>query len=375
MKKVYLYGYFGFGNLGDDLLLHAVISHIRTNFPYSEFIVRSLFTSKQYKDDNNIVFLQSESILIDASLPKWKRLLKYALLQWRAIGSTSHFIFAGGTLFHARDGSPTNLALISLLVLMARVRGVKVYALGVGVAPIRTRLSKILMLFILRASSDFVVRDSGSFANCRYVLKQNNVRTSVDLVLSLPVRKSDTVKEVYRAAGLTIAASDIGPILERFPLFIQELRYAVTTMQAEGWTISLLSFQESAGVNHHVSDAELWSKIFSDMPDINHVHVSSDTAELVQQLSAFNVIGGMRFHSLVLAGMLGKPFLGFGRDSKLQDFCNALSMPFIKLDDCMSKSIYKGLTELESRKVDEYALNQMRAEAKMNFTEIDRSLS
>lgn len=338
--KVYLYGYFGFGNVGDDLLLQAVLGFLDRRLPRARFLVRTLAPVASVRAEGEVVFQCAEGLLSDPTVPKPRRLLRYLVKQWNDLAGCTHFVFSGGTLFHARGGALTNLLLIFSLVVMARLRGASVCAVGVGVGPLPSAAARRLFAAVVRLCAIFVVRDTSSFANCPEPVRARIARAA-DLVFALPLAPAGRATE--RRVGVTLAASDIGAELVRYPWFAAQFRRAMEALQAAGWSISFLSFQELNAGTVALSDSRLFADLAGGIEDVDHVRVSSDVDVMQAQFARCSVIVGMRFHALVLAALQGIPCVGFGRDHKLSDLCAALAMPFLSLDDFSAEALLTGV--------------------------------
>ncbi len=338
--KIFLYGYYGFDNVGDDLLLSSVVSTIFQFFPKASFVVRSL-TPVSSVVDERIQFVELERIMVRKERPRWQRLTSYALATWHSLRGCSHLIFGGGTLFHAREGSSINLALIAMLVVMARLRGAKVFALGVGVAPLPKGMPRFLLGVILKLAQDFAVRDASSLANCRDIRGVTSVRRTADLVFALSLKTLPRAVNYRPILGITLAASDIGHNSSGNESFLKNLASALERLQELGWDIRFLSFQELDFDGLKISDSALVNELtrYGMKHPITWLRVSSDPSELSRQFSDIDIIAGMRFHGHVLAALLGIPFVGFGRDSKVLDLCEYFSMPFLAMNDLQASQL------------------------------------
>jgi polysaccharide pyruvyl transferase WcaK-like protein len=359
--RFFIYGYYGFGNVGDDLLLNTVVASTLKFVPEAQFVVHSLSPVKLDTKTAHVKYLPLAQITSDQRLSKHSRLARYVWNTWQSLADCTHLVFGGGTLFHASAKFPVNLALIFVLVVMAKLRGLDVYALGVGVAPLRRLLARLLMNGILALVTDFVVRDKTSLQHCHGLVRMKTIRTTADLVFSLPQQFVSR----YRKTGqrpmlaITLAASDIGDGAAH-EHFLYELASALKLLVTKGWSISFLAFQELDHSGVCVSDTALFKRVQSISSDLGEVviRMSADYKEISNIYSAIDVVAGMRFHGHVLAAMQGIPFVGFGRDAKVKDLCADLSMPFLDLrviDATLLATAIEGAreTQLDAQRVRE----------------------
>lgn len=357
MTTIFLYGYYGFGNVGDDLLLAAIMQRLHMGGRNTAFVVRSLNTVPSLVGEH-VRFTCQEKILLRQNASKWQRLTEYLRVSWRMLAGCQVVVFGGGTLFHARGGSLANLLLIFLTVLLARVRGAKVFAIGVGVAELPVGLPRMLMAGILALLEDFAVRDKTSWENCLKIWGAGRIRRTADLVFALPMPKRSLLRipSVGKTIGVTLAASDIGQGAARYPQLFSALRVDLANFVADGWKVRLLSFQELHESGTTVSDGSLLDAIGLVGEGVELIRVASDPGELFRQFEALDIIVGMRFHGLVLAALMGKSFVGIGRDSKLVDFCRDLGMPFLPMASLLPGEISGAVTlalgsELNDRQI------------------------
>jgi polysaccharide pyruvyl transferase WcaK-like protein len=381
MKKpprLFLYGYYGFGNVGDDLLLNNVITSTLKFAPEARFVVRSLYPVAGVVRPDNVEFVPLEQVMTDHGLSKVRRLGRYLLDTWKSLAGCTHLVFGGGTLFHARGNSPVNLALIYMLVVMARLRGLEVYALGVGVAPLNGYLSKFFMRGILARAADFAVRDESSLRNCQVLANGAPLRSTADLVFSLPLQgiSRDRKAERQPVVAIALAASDIGNGGEQEP-FLRQLVLALELLVKKGWSIYFLAFQELDQGGIHVSDTALFKRVQSCVSNLDGtvVRMSAGSAEITRLFSTIDVVAGMRFHGHVLAAMQGIPFVGFGRDEKLKDLCAHLSMPFLDMGELDASRLAETIEGVRNLQPDAERVRDLSRRSADNFSRIGASLS
>ena len=377
LAKIYVYGYYGFGNVGDDLLLAGLVRHIRSIAPRARFVVRSMEDVPALVAEEGISFNGQEKILLQRGRSKVDRLVAYLRACWKSLRGCSLLVFGGGTLFHARSGSIVNLVLIAIIALMARQRGARIVALGVGVGPLPGHWPRQLMSLLLRLADDFCVRDSTSLENCRGLACPEKVRLTGDIVYSMLLTRAAGHEVTFpkRIVGVTIAASDIGKEVDRFPDFMAGFATAIATLLASGWKIRLLSFQELAWGEMRISDSLLFRRVLENLVgEIELVRVSSFPDQLVRQFEDVDLVIGMRFHGHVIASMLGKPFVGVGRDAKVNDLCNYFGMPFLPMQDVTADNLMSAVKQAYAMSIDSVKLSHLREEAMKNFSQLGKML-
>jgi polysaccharide pyruvyl transferase WcaK-like protein len=194
---VYLYGYYGQANLGDDLLMESAARMIRKLRPGATIHVHCQDADKVLSSDDTgpLKPVPANAILADQGMGKAKRMARYLAEVDAAFKRCDMLVFGGGTVFQDKDG-PASILVIMATVLAARRRGLRVIMLGSGVAPLASAGGRFAMGRILAAASIACLRDEASLAICRAIRPNAELRLTGDLVLALeapppPPRRSD----------------------------------------------------------------------------------------------------------------------------------------------------------------------------------------
>jgi polysaccharide pyruvyl transferase WcaK-like protein len=336
---VLLYGYFGAGNLGDDLLLAVTARELRTILPGARFFVRHHGDVAGLTALGPDVALTGiETILADQSKFRIARLWAYLRGYAHILRRCRWLIFAGGTLFHER-GTPTALVLQLLICLLARFQGVRIAALGVGVAELNSATARGLLRRIIGMSELFLVRDDAALHQCA----GTKARLTGDLVFAW-----SGLKPIPRPCG---KASSIGltvyPPTCRGPGGAQvrsALVDAIRRWQADGHSIVYLVCQrEGVAVGDETVFAQLAAELGSHADPIETRKLNADAAAVSQQLSDITLVCGMRFHALVIAAMLGRPFAGIAHDNKISEICRYFAMPCYTVDNLAGQNFVAGI--------------------------------
>ena len=167
--KFALLGYYGFGNLGDELLLEACLKILGDREKTIVFSNNPEETSKNF----NV-----------KSVNRWKifQIIKTLI-------NCENLLLGGGGIF--QDSSSIKSCVWYWgIVRLARFLRVKVFAIGHSIGPLNSRLSKILTKNALRACVKIHVRDKNSY-NIAKNFGCKNVILGDDLVFVL---KSEALK-------------------------------------------------------------------------------------------------------------------------------------------------------------------------------------
>ena len=359
---VFLYGYFGAGNLGDDLLLAVTIGALRPMLPRARFIVRDHGSPTGLgAPDPNVAFTGIETILTDKTASRPVRLARYFRSYWRAFRECRWLVFAGGTLFHER-GTLVSLALQWMICMLARLQGVRIAALGVGVAELHSGTARWLLRGIIGMSELFLVRDDAALNQCA----GTKARLTSDLVFAW-----DALKPVQPPAAPSRIGLTVYPPACQGPAGVHArtaLVEAVRGWQAAGHSVVYLVCQRSGAAP---GDDEIFAQLNAELGtaarSIETRTLAADATTIARQLGDLTLICGMRFHALVLAAMLGRPFLGLAHDNKISDICRAFTMPCYGVDGFPARELVSTFNSLKDRVPDSVLVQRARQLAQENF--------
>lgn len=377
---VFLYGYYGHGNLGDDLLLRAVIEGIRRLRPDAVFAVQSHGPVAGLAK----LGVEVESVDIDHILSDRRRarpLRLWAMLQTyaRHFRHCDWLVFGGGTVFHERPNA-VSLTLILLMCALARLQGLRIAALGVGVATLPSPLGRFLLRQIVRLTDLFVVRDAAALAECEKAGVAARVRSGGDLVYGLATTFHITRAVDHRdgpqqkpllALSLHPTSLPDNPQGDRT---LAILRDAMSQLLNGGWQLRLLSFQDGAAADAGaVHDRSVLSRLLIGLaPErrsaVTERAVIADDAAIEDVFAGVTLHCGMRFHGHVLASILGIPFVGIAHDNKIDEICRAFAMPCFPIEELVADELVAAIEATQWRKSDCTALQTCIAQAAENFT-------
>ncbi len=328
MAKIVLSGYYGFNNLGDDAILYTIIRTLKEIDSTLEITILAHDPEKMRKSYNE------EGI--------------YAVNRWsimevfRAISQCDLFISGGGSLL--QDVSSANGILYYLgLIWLARFleKPVMIYAQGVG--PVLKTRNKRLTGWILNGVNKITVRDQESKEDLLSLGVQQEITVTADPVFCLYKHKVD------EKAGLEILArygirkqqleqqpekqSEQQPEEEpeqqpkkekllgvylrpwRKNEYLLPLVEALRKMAEKGWKLVFVPMQFPADITIAREAAQL-------LRDYNPVVLKEkySPAEILSLTSKFDLLLGMRLHSLIMATVTGVPLVGLSYDHKVDRF-------------------------------------------------------
>lgn len=281
-----LYGYYGFGNWGDELSLLATLRAL-------EGIGRELSLPFAYRvivgNPSLVPPLPGEVILVERRRPAW---MLSALLKSRGV------VVGGGSLLQDVTSFRSLLYYTAFLSLAQCVRKPVVF-FGCGLGPFTRKLSVKLVRKLLRRVRLFLARDEATLAflrECRLC----PASLGADPVFLLE-------QEEAGASSPRLGVFLRQEALERKEVLFEGLR----KLQREGWDLEFVAFHR--GEDQEV--AECFAEHFR-----APVRVFSKVPEVLSYFSELSGVISMRFHPLVLATQSGIPWWAFDLDPKIVAF-------------------------------------------------------
>lgn len=333
---IFLSGYYGAGNLGDDLLVRAAAEGISAYLPRAQFYVRNLGGIPTLEGMPSVHLTDIDRILADARRSRVARALRYLRAHWKYLGRCRFLVLGGGTMI---QGGPFvgSLILLTMICGLARLRGVQVVGIGLGIAPLRHALPRWCLRTMVSLSRAFCVRDQAAVDECRQA-GCRSVTLTADLAYGLgwlPVRAGSARREEARTLGISLYEDCfIGPgATQRRDHVLGVVAQVVEERLRMGWHVCLLSVQHVLLPNGRpVGDGRILVDLRDRLPSAFSGHVCMRslvaTAESIgETYSCLSVLISMTFHALVLAGLHGVPFVGLSHDHKIAEICRVYEMP------------------------------------------------
>jgi polysaccharide pyruvyl transferase WcaK-like protein len=330
---VYLYGYYGQANLGDDLLMESATRMIRAVRPHAEIHVHCHDSEKVTTWDGiwPLRSVPANGILADQSIGKPKRMARYLAAVDGAFKRCDTLAFGGGTVFQDKGGA-ASILIIMATVLAAKRRGMHVVMLGSGVAPFKTAAGRFAMGRILAAADVACLRDEASLAICRAIRSTAELRLTGDLVFALeapppPPRRLDPPHVLLSLQPAVTERKT--PEGERARA---ALRAVIGDALDRGGLCDLLALELKEPGGNGLDDAAAWRGVASGFLEnaADRVRIrplEAGLARVHDVIRGATVHVGMRYHGHVVAALAGIPFCGLAHDLKIREVCREFGMP------------------------------------------------
>ncbi|MBE0447481.1 MAG: polysaccharide pyruvyl transferase CsaB [Actinobacteria bacterium] len=318
MKKVLISGYYGFGNIGDEAILSAMVALLRAEIPGIEITVASS-NPRETEERYRI-----------RAIPRSINAIR------RAMKTSDLFISGGGGLLQDVT-SMQSLVYYCLLLLIARAERVPVMIYGQGVGPVRRFLSKLLVRLAVSGANVITVRDRSS----KKILEDIGVRRDI-IVTSDPALLLRPM-HVSRLDGLQRPI--VGLALRDWRGFnLDSIARAADEISSRvGASVAFIPF-------HPKRDYLVAERIAARMKEHAHIINGIDLpSEVLSVIGEMDALVGMRLHSIIFACLQGTPFFPIAYDSKIEEFLAAIgvSKP-ISCRDIRAEEIVAGVENLLS---------------------------
>ena len=338
MNKIVISGYYGFDNIGDESILKAMISNMKEKIHGVEITVLSQ-TPKLTMEANNVNS-------IDRRNP-------FKII--REIRKSDLLISGGGSLLQDVTSNRSIIYYLSIIWIgLLFNKKVMIYSQGVG--PINNKLNQYFTKKILNKVDFISLRDDDSEELLRSIgITNKNITITADPVIGLKQEDVQLGKEILEEAGLennhkptigfAIRGRNKDQKLEKLMAKLSD-----RLIDEMGVNIAFIPF-------HHGEDIKVLDEIKNNMK--NKATILRGKYDLVETLSImgnFDLLIGIRLHSLIFGAVMNTPLIAISYDPKIEGFMESLNQPiFCHIDDLEEESLFEEIKEKINNK-DEYKL-------------------
>ncbi|TCK93464.1 polysaccharide pyruvyl transferase CsaB [Natranaerovirga hydrolytica] len=297
MKRVFVFGYYGFGNIGDEVTLKSIIDIIKDTSPYSKIDVLSYnsdLTSKNYKVNG-------------VSRNKYFSIIK-------SIYQSDVVISGGGTLLQDIT-SNRSLMYYLLIIIIAKVLRKEVVFFSNGFGPVSN--NKKLTRWVCNKVDDIILRDNDSKLAMESLGIHKAIAVTSDITFSL--------KGMDKKAEEKVAISLRPWKLERN--FFDTMIHFVDYLLEKGYKVDLIAMEKE-------SDRKVLNRIHTHFMKNNKVRIiSSDQyMELFEAIGTSKFLIGMRLHANIFALINKRPIIALNYDPKVEALAKDFNQICIDID-------------------------------------------
>lgn len=277
-------GYYGYNNLGDELLLFSLLQELKNEKNLSIKVLT-------YNSKDTFKTHEVRTISRGKNLSLIKNIFKSDIV-----------IFGGGSILQDITSSRSLYYYLGIIFL-AKLARKKVYLLANGFGPIEKSFNEELIRFLLPKVDLIISRDDESYDNfLKYGAENLHRGTDLVYLSGEYIKNISPLKKNRPYIALSLRN------WENIDSIKSEISKAIIYLDSLGYDTFLLPMKRP-------DDEE----IMNDFLELgSFVKVSDNENEnLLRILAGSEFVIGMRLHSLILSSVFEKPFIGISYDPKV----------------------------------------------------------
>jgi len=327
MARYFIYGYYGFGNFGDDLLLEVLMENIRRRDPAATFLIRARAHIAAAKDDPTVSLFQAEAILEEQGSSRLSRFWRYRRAITGAALQCDVMVIGGGTLFIDKGEPNWSLLFLHQAARAARCAGRKVVITGVAIDILANPLSLWLTRRIFALADFSAVRDVLSLAYFPDWNTKPRLSSDFAWLKTLPQRLS--VERPRRTIGLNFIDyfRTSTRSAESHEAFRREIVQLIERHRHDADFV-LIALQRGIGQRDDWFAEDFRALV----PDAPMIYIE-DEASLVSALDRIDAVVTTRFHLALLATRQGIATCIIDHELKLTSLAQDLHLPSITMTE------------------------------------------
>ncbi len=304
MKRVFIFGYYGFKNLGDEAILSSIVKMIKEQDSRVE--ISALSYNVKYTESTHKIKGVSRNSIFDIL---------------NAIRNSDLVISGGGTLLQDTTSSR------SLIYYLAIINIAKLFKKPVlffcnGFGPIKKSFNKFLARKVTNKVDRIVLRDPKSKVVMEEMGITNPSDVTVDAAFYLDGVGSKRIKEILENESIPVDKPIIGISVRPWSVgesFVSTMGKFADYIANKGLTVVFIPMQP-------VKDDEVSEAIMGRMEKKSYILKSQYTPEEVLGIiGALDILVAMRLHALIFAGIKEVPMIGLEYDPKVDAFLKMVS--------------------------------------------------
>lgn len=344
MKKIFICGYYGFDNLGDEAILKALIEGIRQQAPDAEVTVLS--ASRQKTEEEYGVRAISRN--------------DYRALM-HAMKNQDLIVFGGGSLLQDVTSSRSILYYLGLMFL-GKMHRKPIYMVAQGIGPIRRRHFRRMTKSMFRAARYISVRDRISLAELESMgIARDRIVLTTDPVWGLPVEVQRKERSGEKTPKVLLSLRPWGNPAAMEEKWVDLVNSLQADLQAQ---VELLSF-------HRSQDAPLAKRI-AEKTGCEWMPHTDEVDTVLDRIEKADLLIGVRLHSLIFSALVGTPMIGISYDPKVDAFVDAMEAGPAHAVERFSVSEVVGMAKARLKDESFYAELQAKSQELRNQAQNDQ---
>jgi len=321
MKKVFIFGYYGFKNIGDEAILSSIIKTLREINPSIDISALS-YNVKYTEKIHNIKGVSRNDI---------REIIK-------AIKRCDLVISGGGSLLQDVTSNRSIIYYLGL-ILMSKFYEKPVVFFSNGFGPVNKEWNRYLVRKIVNKVDKIILRDNDSKQLMQKIGITKEIDVTIDATYALDDIATDELEKIIQEecipgdkplVGISVRpwvfSENFRDIMAEFADYIVE----------KGFEVLFIPMQVP-------KDSDLSKEIISKMKNKAYVlQKEYRPQEILSIVGKLEILIGMRLHSLIFASIQGVPMLGIEYDPKIDSFLKIADQKNLgKVEKLNLENLYK----------------------------------
>jgi len=310
--KIVIYGGYGYGNLGDELILDGILKILQ----------------KIYKNDDLLVFSLEPNETTRLHNVKSKKVNIIDLIK-----SEKVIVGGGGLFFDAIMRSHV------LLILVSKFLGKEVEIFRVGVSELTSKINRLLIKLAFNMADSISVRDEKSKSILRTYGVSKNIDVLDDPAYSIFDYSDELKKSSAKIEGIGISLRRINnKIVDKNTedVFVEFINYVTNKYKIKVYFVVFCISKNDPFENDLILANTIKQRLKNKEEFITLV--PKNTEDLVNVFRKFDIFIGMRLHSLIFSTTNNIPSIGIAYADKIKHAVRK-NIKTIDLDDLSFKNL------------------------------------
>ncbi|HZJ76618.1 MAG TPA: polysaccharide pyruvyl transferase CsaB, partial [Oscillospiraceae bacterium] len=298
---VFLFGYYGFENTGDEAILQTIVQQFQQILPETKL------TALTYKARDTMDKYEINAV----SRNHFKDVIN-------AIRKSDLVISGGGSLLQDVTSSRSLLYYLTIIYL-AKIFGKKTMFYGNGFGPITKFFNRKLAKYIVNKVDIITVRDYKSKEEIRSLGIKKDIIVTADVTFSMDLPAGEVIEAIYKKEKIDTTKQLVGISVRKWygeNIYKEVIAKTCENLIEKGYEVVFVPMQYP---NDIVISQEIVC-LMNKKPKIIEDRYSPK--EIAGIISKFDLLIGMRLHSLIFAAITAVPMVGLEYDPKILSFLN-----------------------------------------------------
>ncbi|MEN1759135.1 polysaccharide pyruvyl transferase CsaB [Anoxynatronum sibiricum] len=300
MKNIFIFGYYGFNNIGDEAILEAIVGQFRQQMP--QVTLTALSYKAAETADRYGIMAVSRNRFVEV---------------FRSIKKANLVMSGGGSILQDVTSSRSLMYYLGIIFL-AKVFGRKVAFYGNGFGPITRPLNRWLVRQLINQVDLITVRDEESRQLMQALGIQRPITVTADAAFTLPLlqgRVASDKSHEPKKVGISVRS------WKNQSIYLPAVAACADLLAHSGYEVCFLPMQPPA-------DTRVSEEIMNQMTQQAAViKVDETPSAMIRAISEMDFIIGMRLHALIFAAIAGVPMVGLSYEAKITSFLKLVQQP------------------------------------------------